>query len=148
MEEGEEPVYTAVISEYKGSMIFVFENGKLAKVDISAYETKTNRKKLINAYSDKFALVGALYLKEDADIVISASNGRRLLINTAVVLSKTTKNTQGVSAMTLKKKTDKVTGVRLYNQGEFEKEWRFRPKNLPAAGALLSSSDVGEQLTF
>lgn len=148
MEEGEEPVYTAVISEYKGSMIFVFENGKLAKVDISAYETKTNRKKLINAYSDKFALAGALYLKEDADIVISASNGRRLLINTAVVLSKTTKNTQGVSAMTLKKKTDKVTGVRLYNQGEFEKEWRFRPKNLPAAGALLSSSDVGEQLTF
>lgn len=148
MAEGEEVVYVAVISEYKGYMIFVFENGKLAKVDACAYETKTNRKKLINAYSDKFALAGAMYLKEDADIVISAINGRRLLINTAVILSKTTKSTQGVSVMSVKKKTDKVSGVHLYKQGEFEKEWRFRPKNLPAAGALLSAGDVGEQLTF
>ncbi len=79
MEEGEEIAYIAVFSEYKGYMIFVFENGKIAKVDMSAYETKTNRKKLINAYSDKAPLAAALYLPEDAAIVICGSSGRKLL---------------------------------------------------------------------
>lgn len=148
MDEGEAVAYTAVVKEYKGYMIFVFENGKLAKVDISAYETKTNRKKLINAYSDRSQLAAAVYLEEDTDIVLVSQSGRRLLINTAVVLPKTTKNTQGVQAMTIKKKNDKVVGLHIYKQGEFEKEWRFRPKNLPAAGALLSAGDVGEQLTL
>lgn len=148
MDEGEAVAYTAVVKEYKGYMIFVFENGKLAKVDISAYETKTNRKKLINAYSDRSQLAAAVYLEEDTDIVLVSQSGRRLLLNTAVVLPKTTKNTQGVQAMTIKKKNDKVLGLHIYKQGEFEKEWRFRPKNLPAAGALLSAGDVGEQLTL
>ena len=148
MEEGETALYTAVISKYQGYMIFVFENGKLAKVDLSAYETKTNRKKLINAFSDKSPLAAAVYLEEDADIVITSQSGRNLLINTAVILPKTTKSTQGIQAMTLKKKSDKVISLHLYKEGEFEKEWRFRPKNLPAAGALLSSADVGEQLSF
>ncbi len=148
MEEKEEVSYIAVFSEYKGYMIFVFENGKIAKVDMSAYETKTNRKKLINAYSDKSPLAAALYLPEDTDIVICASNGRKLLVNTASILPKTTKNTQGVQAMTLKKKADKVESVHLYTEGEFEKAYRYRPKNLPAAGALPSAADIGEQLTF
>lgn len=148
MEEGETALYTAVISKYQGYMIFVFENGKLAKVDLSAYETKTNRKKLINAFSDKSPLAAAVYLEEDADIVITSQAGRNLLINTAVILPKTTKSTQGIQAMTLKKKSDKVISLHLYKEGEFEKEWRFRPKNLPAAGALLSATDVGEQLSF
>ena len=148
MEESEEIAYIAVFSEYKGYMIFVFENGKIAKVDMSAYETKTNRKKLINAYSDKSALAAALYLSEDTDIVICGSNERKLLLNTASILPKTTKSTQGVQAMTLKKKSDKVVSVHLYNEGEFEKPYRYRPKNLPAAGALPSASDIGEQLTF
>lgn len=148
MDENETVLYTAVLKEYKGYMIFVFENGKLAKVDLSAYETKTNRKKLINAFSDKSPLAEAVYLEEDKDIVITSQSGRNLLLNTAVVMPKTTKNTQGVQAMTLKKKSDKVISLHLYQPGEFEKEWRFRPKNLPAAGALLSASDVGEQLTF
>lgn len=148
MDEGEAVAYTAVVKEYKGYMIFVFENGKLAKVDISAYETKTNRKKLINAYSDRSQLAAAVYLEEDTDIVLVSQSGRRLLLNTAVVLPKTTKNTQGVQAMTIKKKNDKVVGLHIFKQGEFEKEWRFRPKNLPAAGALLSAGDVGEQLTL
>lgn len=148
MEEGETALYTAVISKYQGYMIFVFENGKLAKVDLSAYETKTNRKKLINAFSDKSPLAAAVYLEEDADIVITSQAGRNLLINTAVILPKTTKSTQGIQAMTLKKKGDKVISLHLYKEGEFEKEWRFRPKNLPAAGALLSAADVGEQLSF
>lgn len=148
MEEGETVRYTAVVKEYKGYMIFVFENGKLAKVDITAYETKTNRKKLINAFSDRSPLAAAIYLEEDKDIVITSQGGRNLLLNTAVILPKTTKNTQGVQAMTLKKKSDKVLSLHLYKPGEFEKEWRFRPKNLPAAGAVLSASDVGEQLSF
>ena len=148
MEEKEEVSYIAVFSEYKGYMIFVFENGKIAKVDMSAYETKTNRKKLINAYSDKSPLAAALYLPEDTDIVICASNGRKLLVNTASILPKTTKNTQGVQAMTLKKKADKVESVHLYTEGEFEKAYRYRPKNLPAVGALPSAADIGEQLTF
>ncbi len=148
MEEEETALYTAVISKYQGYMIFVFENGKLAKVDLSAYETKTNRKKLINAFSDKSPLAAAVYLEEDADIVITSQSGRNLLINTAVILPKATKSTQGIQAMTLKKKSDKVISLHLYKEGEFEKEWRFRPKNLPAAGALLSAADVGEQLSF
>lgn len=148
MEEEETALYTAVISKYQGYMIFVFENGKLAKVDLSAYETKTNRKKLINAFSDKSPFAAAVYLEEDADIVITSQSGRNLLINTAVILPKATKSTQGIQAMILKKKSDKVISLHLYKEGEFEKEWRFRPKNLPAAGALLSAADVGEQLSF
>lgn len=148
MDEGEEVVYVAVIREYTGYMLFIFENGKLAKVDVSSYQTKTNRKKLINAYSDKSPLVSAMYTEVDKDIVLCASNGRKLLVNTAVVMSKTTKNTQGIQAMTLKKKNDKVESVHDYKEGEFEKEWRYRPKNLPAAGALPSAGDVGEQITF
>ncbi len=148
MEEEEETSYIAVFSEYKGYMVFVFENGKIAKVDMAAYETKTNRKKLINAYSDKSPLAAAMYLPEDTDIVICASNGRKLLVNTASVLPKTTKSTQGVQAITLKKKSDKVESVHLYREGEFEKPYRYRPKNLPAAGALPSAADIGEQLTF
>lgn len=148
MDEGEEVAYVAIFSEYKGYMIFVFENGKIAKVDMAAYETKTNRKKLINAYSDKSPLVCAMHIQEDVDIVICNSNSRKLLLNTATILPKTTKSTQGVQAMTLKKKADKVESVHLYNVGEFEKEWRYRPKNLPAVGALPSAGDVGEQLTF
>lgn len=147
MGEDEQVVYMAVLSEYSGYMIFLFENGKLAKVDISAYATKTNRKKLINAYSEKSPLVQAIYIKEDTDIVICSSSGRRLLVNTAGILPKTTKDTQGISAMKLKK-THKVTSLHLYKQGEFEKEWRFRAKNLPATGALLSENDIAEQITF
>ncbi len=147
MAEDEQVVYMAVLSDYVGYMIFVFDNGKLAKVDISAYATKTNRKKLINAYSNKAGLVQALYIKEDTDIVICSSSGRHLLVNTAGILPKTTKDTQGIAAMKLKK-THKITSVHLYKQGEFEKEWRFRAKNLPAAGALLSENDIAEQMTF
>lgn len=147
MAEEEQLIYMAVLSEYTGYMIFVFENGKLAKVDMSAYATKTNRKKLINAYSSKASLAQAIYIKEDTDIVLCSSSGRMLLVNTAGILPKTTKDTQGIAAMKLKK-THKITSIHLYKQGEFEKEWRFRAKNLPAAGALPSENDVAEQMTF
>ena len=147
MAEGEQVIYMAVLSEYKGYMIFAYENGKLAKVDISAYATKTNRKKLINAYSGKAELSQAIYIQEDTDIVLCSSSGRMLLINTAGILPKTTKDTQGISAMKLKK-THKVMSLHLYKPGEFEKEWRFRAKNLPAAGAVPGENDVAEQMSL
>ncbi len=147
MDEGEQVVYMAVLSEYIGYMLFAFENGKLAKVDMSAYATKTNRKKLINAYSNKSPLAGAIYIKEDTDIVLDSSSGRKLLINTAGVLPKTTKDTQGISAMKLRK-THKVLSIHIHFENEFEKEWRFRAKNLPAAGALPGEADIAEQITF
>ena len=147
MDEGEQVVYMAVLSEYSGYMLFAFENGKLAKVDMSAYATKTNRKKLINAYSNKSLLAGAIYIKEDTDIVLSSSGGRKLLINTAGILPKTTKDTLGIAAMKLKK-THKVLSIHIHFENEFEKEWRFRAKNLPAAGALPGEADIAEQITF
>ena len=147
MDEGEQVVYMAVLSEYSGYMLFAFENGKLAKVDMSAYATKTNRKKLINAYSNKSPLAGAIYIKEDTDIVLSSSGGRTLLINTAGILPKTTKDTLGIAAMKLKK-THKVLSIHIHFENEFEKEWRFRAKNLPAAGALPGEADIAEQITF
>lgn len=147
MDEGEQVIYMAVLSAYSGYMLFAFENGKLAKVDMAAYATKTNRKKLINAYSNKSPLAGAIYIREDTDIVLSSSGGRRLLINTAGVLPKTTKDTQGIAAMKLKK-TQKVISIHIHFENEFEKEWRFRAKNLPAAGALPGEADIAEQITF
>lgn len=147
MAEGEQVVYTAVVSEYTGYMIFVFENGKLAKVDMASYATKTNRKKLINAYSNKSPLAQAIYIKEDTELVICSSSGRMLLVNTGAILPKTTKDTQGVSVMKLKK-THKISSLHIYHEGEFEKAWRFRAKNLPAAGSLPSENDVAEQITF
>lgn len=147
MDEGEQVVYMAVLSDYSGYMLFAFENGKLAKVDMSAYATKTNRKKLVNAYSNKSPLAGIIYIREDTDIVLSSSGGRKLLINTAGILPKTTKDTQGISAMKLKK-THKVISLHIHFENEFEKEWRFRAKNLPAAGALPGEADIAEQITF
>lgn len=147
MQEGEQLIYMAVVSEYTGYMLFAFENGKFAKVDIASYATKTNRKKLINAYSSKAVLAQAMYIKEDTDVVLCSSSGRMLLLNTATVLPKTTKDTQGISAMKLKK-THKLVSMHLFREGEFEKSWRFRAKNLPAAGALPSETDIAEQMTF
>lgn len=147
MEEGESIVYMACISDYTGYMIFAYENGKLAKVDITAYQTKTHRKKLLKAYSAKFPLAQAMYIKEDTELVLCSSSGRKLLVNTGGILAKTTKDTIGISAMT-QKKNHRVESFHIYKEGEFEKPWRYRAKNLPAAGALPSVNDIGEQLTF
>ncbi|MBR6512017.1 MAG: topoisomerase IV, partial [Clostridia bacterium] len=99
-DEGEKPVYMAVTDDFKGYMLFFFENGKVAKVDMSAYATKTNRKKLIKAYGAKSPLVSAMYVREDLELVITASSGRMLLVNTAVITPKTTKDTIGVGVLT------------------------------------------------
>lgn len=145
MDEGETAVYMVVTADYSGHMLFFFENGKAAKVELSAYQTKTNRKKLIKAYSDKSPAAAMLHIESDVELVIISSAGRHLLINTGAISPKTTKDTQGVGVMSLKK-GQKVMTVRAYKEGEFAKAYRYKTKNLPAAGALLSAEDKGEQL--
>ena len=147
MDAGESAVYMAVTTDYKGYMLFFFENGKMAKVDLSAFETKTNRKKLIKAYCDKFPLAAIYQITEDCELVVQSTAGRILLLNTGAITPKTTKDTQGVSVMTLKK-GHRVASVRAYKDGEFKKPARYRTRSLPAAGALLSAEDAGEQLTL
>ena len=147
MEEGELPVYMAVTSDYSGYMMFFFENGKAAKVSLDAYRTVTKRKKLIKAFSDKSPVAAVMQLAADEEIVVISSAGRHLLLNTAVILPKTTKDTIGVGVMTLKK-GQRLMSARKYLEGEFAKAYRYRAKNLPAAGALLSSEDEAEQMTF
>lgn len=147
MDAGESAVYMAVTTDYKGYMLFFFENGKVAKVDLSAYETKTNRKKLIKAYCEKFPLAAIYQITEDCELVVQSTAGRILLLNTGAITPKTTKDTQGVSVMTLKK-GHRVAAVRAYKDGEFAKPARYRTRTLPAAGALLSAEDAGEQLTL
>ncbi|MBS5872830.1 MAG: topoisomerase IV [Clostridiales bacterium] len=147
MEEGESVVYMAVTKDYSGFMLFFFENGKVAKVELSAYETKTNRKKLVKAYSDKAPLVAARFIAEDCELVLQSSAGRMLLLHTGAIAPKTTKDTIGVAVMTLKR-GQKLLRVRDYREGEFAKPHRYRTKNLPAAGALPSAEDEGEQLAL
>lgn len=147
MEEGESVVYMAVTKDYSGFMLFFFENGKVAKVEFSAYETKTNRKKLVKAYSDKAPLAAARFLAEDCELVLQSSAGRLLLLHTGAIAPKATKDTIGVAVMTLKR-GQKLMRARDYREGEFAKPHRYRTKNLPAVGALPSAEDEGEQLAL
>ena len=147
MDEDENLLACIPLTKYTGYLLVFFENGKVAKVDMSAFETKTNRKKLLNAYSGKSPAVAFRYVTEDRNFVIVTSNGRYLLFNSGAILSKTTKDTQGVAVMTVKK-GHRVTAVQDYEEGRFVKPSRYQSKNLPAAGAILSAEDQGEQMTL
>lgn len=147
MDKDETAIYMAITTDYKGYVMFFFENGKVAKVDLNAYETKTNRKKLIKAYCDKFPLVAIKQLKEDTELVLKSTSGRILLLNTGAVAPKTTKDTQGVGVMT-QKKNHRLSSVEDYKEGMFAKPARYRTRNLPAAGSTLSAEDTGEQLSL
>ena len=146
MDEGERAIYMAYTTDFSGYMLFVFENGKAAKVDMSAYQTKTNRKKLISAYSDKSPIVAAIQLPEDGMVLLTASTGRLLLFHTGQIASKSTKNTQGVQAMSLKK-GQRVMNAELYFEGMLKNEARYK-KKLPAAGSLPNEEEAGEQMKF
>lgn len=147
MDKDESAVYMAVTTDYKGYMLFFFENGKVAKVDMSAYETKTNRKKLIKAYCDKFPIVAIRHINEDCEIVMKSSSGRILLLNTGAVSPKTTKDTQGVGVMT-QRKNHRLESVTDFTEDMFQKPARYRTRTLPAAGSTLSAEDMGEQLSL
>ena len=142
MDSDEYIVYMAATYDYSGYMLFAFENGKVAKVDMSCYATKVNRKKLINAYSDKSKLVGAYFTAEDTDIVLIRDADKALLFNTELILPKTTKNTVGVQVFTLKKKNSLLT--RMMPREAFvsdEAEKRYRTTQVPSGGHFLSDPD-------
>ncbi len=148
MEPGETVLQVILPGDYKGFMLFFFENGKVAKVPLSAYETKTNRKKLTGAFSDKSPLKKAMALNEEEQIAIYSTDGRAAIISSAQLLPKTTRNTIGVSAMSLKKKASVKTAVRLKDSG-IANPGRYRSRNIPTAGALLKDEDAPEkQITF
>ena len=145
-EPDEKAVQVILAEGYKGTLLFFFENGKAAKVPLSAYETKTNRKKLVGAYSDKSPLVKAAALTEDTQMAAYSSDGRCVIFSTAQLLPKTTKNTQGVAVMTLKKKAVLSDAQFLADSG-IVNESRYRTKTIPAAGALLKPEDSPEKQT-
>ena len=144
-DEGENAVYMLPTKDYKGFVLFVFENGKIAKVPLESYATKTNRKKLTGAYSDKDKLAAAVYVEEDTDIVILSSSGRALVINTSELMPKTTRSTQGVQVMKLKK-GHRVISARALSDEVIKNPERYRAKSLPSMGQLPKSDD--EQLTL
>ncbi len=144
MEQGETVRSVVLTEDYSGFVLFFFENGKVAKVPLNAYETKTNRKKLTGAYCDKSALVDVYAMQEDAQMALYASDGRTLIFSTAQLLPKTTRNTQGVAVMTLKKKAVLTAALPLEQSG-IENPSRYRTKTIPAAGALLKPEDMQEK---
>ena len=147
-EPGENMAALVFCGDYKGFVLFFFENGKVAKVSLSAYETKTNRKKLTGAYSDKSPLVSVMALEQDAQMVLYSSDGRAMIFSTAQLLPKTTRNTQGVAVMTLKKKAVLTQAALLENSG-IVNENRYRSKTIPTAGMLLKDEDSPDkQQTF
>lgn len=148
MDENEIPVKMIVTKDYKGILVFGFENGKIAKVPLEAYYTKTNRKKLVNAYSDKSPLTDVIFIEEDREVMLKSSGGRVLLVHTGAINLKTSKNTQGVAVMRMKK-GQYLESMEIYPEDLFSKPARYRTKTFPALGAFLTEEDSGnEQLTI
>lgn len=144
MDEGESAIYVLDPGDYSKSVMFFFENGKAARVELSGYATKTNRKKLTGAYSDKSPLVSIVPLPEDMELAVYSNEGRALIFNTAITVPKPTKATQGVAVMTLKKKYRLERAVPAA-ETQIKNFSRYRAKNIPVAGALLKEEDMEEQ---
>ena len=143
--EAEEKVVQVIFpGDYKGNILFFFENGKMAKVPLSAYETKTNRKKLTGAYSDKSPLKTAVAVDQDVQMAVYTSDGRCVVFSTAQLLPKTTRNTQGVAVVSLKKKAAVTYAVNAEASGITNLS-RYRTRTLPSAGALVKEEDSPEK---
>lgn len=144
MDEGESVVYLLTPGDYSGSVMFFFENGKAARIALSSYATKTNRKKLSGAYSDKSPLAAVVELEDDIEIAVYSTDNRALIFNTALTIPKTSRSAQGVGIMSLKKKFVLKDAKPLENTSIKNKS-RYRVKSLPAAGSLLKDEDREEQ---
>lgn len=146
MDDGERVVTMVDAGDYSGWLLFFFENGKCARVTLNSYETKTNRKKLIGAYSDKSPLVAVLPLREEKDIACASSDGRLMVFNTSLLAPKTSKSTQGVACLNVKKGRTLASAGDvsdyLSKQGSIS---RYRARSLPSAGAVLKGEDAGEE---
>lgn len=147
MDEDEKAIFMVATKDYSGTMIFAFENGKIAKVPLSAYATKTNRKKLTGAYSDKSPVVDILFISEDCEVMLTSSQGRILLFHTGALTEKTSRATIGVNVLTVKK-GHRLMSAKLYQDGMLAKPNRYRTRNLPAAGSTLSAEEKAEQLSL
>ena len=148
MDQGETVLQVILPGDYKGFVLFFFENGKAAKVPLNAYETKTNRRKLTGAYCDKSPVKAILSLAADEQIAVYSSDSRATVFSTALLSPKTTRNTQGVGVMSLKKKAQ-LTGACLLQQSGITNLSRYRTRTLPSAGALIKEEDSAEkQISF
>jgi len=144
MDPGETVFRVIFAGDYKGFVLFFFENGKVAKVPLSAYETKTNRKRLTGAYCDKSPLVEAIAMEADDQLAVYTTDGRAAVFSSAQLLPKTTRNTQGVAVVTLKKKAA-VQSARLLEGSGITAVSRYRSKTIPTAGAILKQEDTLEK---
>ncbi len=147
-DEGESSVYMIPTKDYKGHVFFFFENGKAAKVTLEAYATKTNRKKLTGAYSDKDKLAAIVYVQDDdTDILLRSSSGRMLIFRASDLMTKTSRNTQGVALMKLKK-GHRVISAAVYEEGMLKTPEHYRAKTIPSMGQLPRTDETGEQISF
>lgn len=146
MDAGETPVCMVVTTDYQGDLLFAFENGKVARVPLSAYATKNRRRKLARAYSDKSRLVQVLHLTGEQELLFTSTDTRMLLVHSGLIPAKVTKDSQGVAVMALKKK-QLLASAQLY-QGNFADPKRYTVRTLPGAGALPKDGDATEQLTL
>lgn len=147
-DDDENAIYMIPTKDYKGSVFFFFESGKCAKISLEAYATKTNRKKLTGAYSDKDKLAAVLYVENDeSDIVVKASSGRKLIFRSSELIAKNTRSAQGVALMKLKK-GHRIISADIYEEGMLSDPERYRAKTLPSQGQLPRSDEGGEQISF
>ena len=147
MEEGENILSMVITRDYSGHMLFFFAGGKCARIPLASYATKQNRRKLLKAYSDKEPLAALLFLPEDTEIAIRTSAGRMLLVGAAQIAAKTTRDSQGVAVVTLKK-NQTITSVVPADTLELADPHRYRVRTLPATGALIRAEDKGEQMSL
>ena len=145
MDDDEHIKYCLLTTDYSGYVLFAYENGKVAKAELSAYATKTNRRKLLTAYNDKSPLVSVLHIPDDCDILVRTTNGKVLIFNSEAVPAKT-RSAQGNQIITLRRNA-KLSDMVIYAEGMVKNESKFRPKNLPAAGSADDSQE-GEQMTL
>ena len=145
MDEGESILWACLPGDYRGELLFFFENGKAARVPLSAYQTVTKRKKLTGAYSDKSPLRSILFLPEgeERELVLYSTEGRALVFHSELIPAKATRSTQGVQVMTLKRANKAKEAMEL-EQTPIVNKARYRARSLPAAGALLKAEDQGD----
>ncbi len=147
MDEGENVLAMVITSDYSGFMLFFFASGKCAKIPLNSYATKLNRRKLLKAYCDKETLAKMVFLPEETELAIRTSAGRMLLVGTAQISAKATRDSQGVAVVTLKK-NQHIASVVPAETLELANPHRYRVRSLPATGALIRTEDEGEQLTL
>ena len=142
LENDEKIIYMAATDSYKGFMLFAFENGKIAKIELDSYATKTNRKKLANAYSDISKLVGVMHIESDIELAAYSSIKKALVFNTSAISPKSARNSQGVQVLK-SKKGSAMTAVKKLEESGIKDADYYRTKNIPAVGCYLKDEDTG-----